>query len=317
MPKRSKKHAKLKIHSQSKEAEIAENSTTEAAKPHDPDYGWTEEIELYLKRLQSKALVYKMLHSRSAVKLARKSKIMSIVNIVATATAGTTLFANLPYSNTVVNVITALILYITSILVAISEFVMDSSEVDEHKTAENDFEDLVQTIGRQLVFEPRFRQHAREFVIWIDRDFRSKFEKSPLISPSMIKKMEKEFGSKLNPELIDAKHINEPERDPTVDLSVSEEDADEDNASDAEDPQGSFKHVSFEGESDVDDLQADLDQMEKGDRHAPTTLQRVSKSTKKRMKSSVDIFEREQANNKIVQIWDDMQMNWELSRYQQ
>lgn len=290
MTKRTKK-AKLKPTSTSEENE--ELSATD-------QLGWTTEIELYLQRLQSKAMVYKMLHSRSAILLARKSKIMSIVNILATTTAGTTLLANLPYSNTVVNIVAAFVLYLTSILTAVSQFVMDNSEADDHKTAENDFEDLVQTIERQLVFEPKFRQNAREFLIWIDRDFRSKFEKSPMISPRMIKKMEKEFGSKLNPELIDAKHINEPEREST-NLSQGEQDK-----------QSSFKH--FEDEEIVDDLQADFDQ--EASRATPAKLERVTKS-KRRMKSSIDIFEADHANQKIAQVWDDMQMNWELSRYQQ
>ena len=188
---------------------------------------WTPQIELYLKKLQNKALVYKMLHGRTAAHLSRKGKVMKIINIISTATAGTTLLGNIEANEKVVTIITALVLYLTSILIGISEFMDWSAEADNHKTAEADFSDLISIIERQLVLEPPYRQHAREFMLWVDHDFKMKMDKSPLIAQRMVKKMEKQFGSKLNPELIDAEHVNEPAAASASDISTEEEDGEE------------------------------------------------------------------------------------------
>jgi hypothetical protein len=242
---------------------------------------WTPQIELYLKKLQNKALVYKMLHGRTAAHLSRKGKVMKIINIISTATAGTTLLGNIDASNKVVTIVTALVLYLTSILIGISEFMDWSAEADNHKTAEADFNDLISIIERQLVLEPPYRQHAREFMLWVDHDFKMKLDKSPLITQRMVKKMEKQFGSKLNPELIDAGHINDAAADATASESAAVASQSAEEAEEESKPKAKRK-----------------------------------KRTKKQKTQSTEIFQDIEANARISD-WDDIRMMYELDRYQQ
>jgi len=239
---------------------------------------WTPQIELYLKKLQNKALVYKMLHGRTAAHLSRKGKVMKIINIISTASAGTTLLGNIDASNKVVTIITAVVLYLTSILIGISEFMDWSAEADNHKTAEADFSDLISIIERQLVIEPPYRQQAREFMLWVDHDFKMKMDKSPLIEQRMVKKMEKQFGSKLNPELIDAGHINEP----TAAASASD----------------------------------DIAEAPEEDGEESKSKRKNKRRPKKQKTQSAEIFQDTEANARIND-WDDIRMMYELDRYQQ
>jgi len=251
---------------------------------------WTPQVEAYLKKLQSKSMVYKMLYARSAQKLAKKGKGLAITNVITTATAGTTLLANIPYSETAVTIITGLVLYVDSIMIGISEFLNYTSQADDHRTAETDFDDLVNVIQRQLTFEREERQHAKDFMVWVDREFKMKFEKSPLISPHMIKKMEKEFGSKLNPELMDANQVNEP-TDPIPEKLPD---------------QGEYKEKRKKKRDIVDD-EDPSEEPEKRKRHRKKTNNPLP---------STNIFEDAEIDNQIDG-WQDMRMVWELDRYQQ
>lgn len=253
---------------------------------------WTFSIEGYLKKLQSKSMVYKLLYARTAQKLAKKGKGLAITNVITTATAGTTLLANIPYSETAVTIITGLVLYVDSIMIGISEFLNYTSQADDHRTAETDFDDLVNIIQRQLILEPEERQHAKDFMVWVDREFKMKFEKSPLISPRMIKKMEKEYGSKLNPELMDANQLNEPS-DPIPETLPDQEE---------------YKEKKPK--------KRDLQQSDE-----ETFSEEKPKRTRKRTKKnkplpSTTIFEDSKADAQIDG-WQDMRMVWEMDRYQQ
>jgi hypothetical protein len=251
---------------------------------------WTPAIEEFLRRLQNQARAYKLLHSSRAAHLARKGKIMKIINIISVATSGTTLLSNLEFDEKWVNVGTALQLYLTAILIGISEFMDWSAEADEHRTAETDFGDLVNLIERQLVLEPRYRQNARDFMSWVDHDFKMKFDKNPKVPNQTVKKLMKQFGSKLNPELIDVDRINQPPDGDSPDEEENEED---------------------EVEPEVEPEEIDVENPPE-----PSPKQSKRRERKKPMSPASSVFVDDDANQKLAD-WETMRMLYELDRYQQ
>ncbi len=170
---------------------------------------WTPEIVLYLKTLQNSARVFKLLHARQAAHLAKKGKIMKVINVVFTSISGTTVLANIEFDETWILIAVGLLMYLTAIMIGISEFMDYSSEAENHKTAETDFEELTNLIERQLVLEPKYRQNAREFMIWADRDFNIKKTKNPLITDRTKKQIHKKFGDKVDMDRMDFNQIND------------------------------------------------------------------------------------------------------------
>lgn len=251
---------------------------------------WTDAIEEFLRRLQNQARAYKLLHSSRASHLSKKGKVMKVINIIATATSGTTLLANLEWEEKWINVASALLMYLTAICIGITEFTDWSAEAEEHRTAETDFGDLVNMIERQLVLEPRYRQNARDFMTWIDHDFKMKFEKNPKVPPQTVKKLMKQFGSKLNPELVDVDHINQT---PGETKEQPEESSDYNS-----------KEISEVEENDV------------GDVENPTPKRERRKKDAVPLSPKSSVFVDEEANERLAD-WETMRMLYEMDRYQQ
>jgi len=185
------------------------------------DKGWNEKIELSMLRLQKKCLVYKWLFTQVAAKLHRRDKIMGIVNVFASVASGTAIFGNTSTSNMIVTIITGVVAYLLSVSLGLGAFLNYAEASENHKEAAHKFSQVAELIQRQLDVDAGDRQEAQDFVRWIEREFNTVHEASPMLSPSLLAKFEKEYGSELDPTFMTKHELNEQPTSLLVDLDQS------------------------------------------------------------------------------------------------
>lgn len=171
---------------------------------------WNKKTENSLRKLQNKCVVYQWVYNRGALDLERKGKILGIFNIVVLAANASSLIINLPYNNTIVNVISAVILYISTVTVGLSEFLQFKSRADQYREAAESYYDLSAIIERTLLKNIEERPKADYILETVDREFRKIFEVSPLVSPKLLSKYEKQTGNNVKDYFHEPFHLNDP-----------------------------------------------------------------------------------------------------------
>ena len=285
--------------------------------------GWNEEIEYSMLMLKKKALVFKWLFQQGSIKLGRKGKIFGIVNVCASVASGSAIFANLPYDSDVVTIITGIVMYLLSVSIGLNEFLDYSNEADSYKDASLAFGKVAQMIDRQLIQDPYYRQEAKDFIIWIEREFNSVYENSPLLSPSLLAEFEKKFGSELNPDFMDARGINDPEDNGFADIAPDAPPARRQRAhrryrsSDEDASASAITSASASGAASGSHSEASQSERETKKGQKTKRRERTGKRGTGFLSREQEpqIFNDTEANEQFAANYEDLRMRYELDRY--
>lgn len=171
--------------------------------------GWNSDVENTMNNLEKKCEIYRWLFTTGSGKLHKKGQFLGIFNVVIMAINATIQVVNIQYNNSAITIISVIILFINTMSVGIAEFLQLKGQAEKYKDAASKFEELKNMIHRQLILESDQRQDAKDFIVWIEREFKNVFESSPLISPGLLSEFEKKFESQLNPEFMEVSELNE------------------------------------------------------------------------------------------------------------
>jgi hypothetical protein len=148
-----------------------------------------------MHKLKWKCELYSELYRRGSQSLSRKAKIFGIINVIASVAGGTAIFSNLPYQSVAVTIGTGVTMYLLSVMIGINEFLSYRTLAGEYKDASGSFDEVAQMIERQLVQEPRYRQEAHDFLLWIYREYNGVYESSPMLTSKLTKELEKRLAA--------------------------------------------------------------------------------------------------------------------------
>ncbi len=157
--------------------------------------GWNLMTEKAVKGFGEKAASYKWMHDRSAGYYGQFAMWWGIFNTAVLLGVGTSVFSSIAYCNTVwwVQIITGLVTYLVTFSVNISNFLDFQGCSKEHKRAGSEWSELYHNIQRQLVLNRRDRQYAKDYLMWITKEFDSLYNRSPDIPDTISNKFTKSF----------------------------------------------------------------------------------------------------------------------------
>jgi len=135
--------------------------------------GWNQLIEKEMKSLGEKSASFKWMHNKTATLYSDREFIWRILNIGFLLLIGGSLFIDTTNCNTnfIVKMTTGLITFLVTFSVNTYSSVNYEYEVRENKKTASQWSELYHNIKQQLSLNRRDRQYAKDYVIWIMREF--------------------------------------------------------------------------------------------------------------------------------------------------
>jgi hypothetical protein len=166
-------------------------------------YSTKDRIEKSLLDYQIQSNQYSWLHTEDSSLFNTRNKIINIANIVVTSLSATTsvvttsLFSKDIKAVDAVNIFTAVLLYLVSILSSLQHFLEYEKKAENHRTASLRFNSMSNNIKRTLVLDHENQQALLDYYKWVSTEFENIVGSTPVFSSSSIAKFEKNFGVEL------------------------------------------------------------------------------------------------------------------------
>jgi hypothetical protein len=158
---------------------------------------WSKRIEEVIIKIATKAAAYKYLHDESCNLYYRLNLIFSILIIFLITATGTITLIILD-DNITIRYLNGIILFLTSVLTSIKEFINFTKLSQQHKLYSIRFSNLYHHIQRQLLTDVENRQNGRDYLGWINNEFDSLLLTNPVLPSYINKKMRLRFGDVLD-----------------------------------------------------------------------------------------------------------------------
>lgn len=159
---------------------------------------WSKRIEQVVIKIATKAAAYKYIHDESSYLYYRINLIFSILIILLITATGTITLSIVNEDNDIIQYTNGVILFITSVLSSIKEFINFTRLSEQHKLYSIRFSNLYHHIQRQLLTDIENRQDARDYLGWINNEYDSLLLTNPEVPSHIKNKMHNKFGDVLD-----------------------------------------------------------------------------------------------------------------------